>query len=91
MQNSKSAVKLRDLVNELGGVVFWDSATRTAIAYLSGIKLEVRIGSPVVMVNGKPLRTESIPRIANGRTIIDSRLYHQACTFVEQLAAADRQ
>lgn len=89
--HSKGAVKLRDLVNELGGVVFWDSATRTAIAYLSGIKLEVRIGSPVVMVNGKPLRTESIPRIANGRTIIDSRLYHQACMFVEQLAAADRQ
>jgi hypothetical protein len=81
---AKGKIKLRDLVNELGGVVFWDGATHTATAYLQNFKLEVQIGSSIVKVNGKKMRTDFVPRIVHDRTIIDAQLYAQACAFVER-------
>ncbi len=86
--SSKGAIKLRDLVDSLGGVVFWEPATRTAVAYIGSIKLEVSIGKPVVRVNGRLMRTSTVPKIVNGRTIIEAGLYYQACAFAEQFAAA---
>lgn len=86
--SKKGAIKLRDLVDSLGGVVFWEPATRTAVAYIGSIKLEVIIGKPVVRVNGRLMRTSTVPKIVNGRTIIEAGLYYQACAFAEQLAAA---
>lgn len=87
---SKGAVKLRDLVESLGGVVFWDQVTRTATAYLGNMKIEVRIGSRMVKVNGRIMRTDFVPRILNGRTIIDSELYVQACALASAESASKK-
>ncbi|MCX8052409.1 MAG: stalk domain-containing protein [Armatimonadetes bacterium] len=74
-------IKLRDLVNELGGIVFWDSQTRTATAYFQNLKIEVQVGNPIVKVNGKNMRTSLPPQVVGGRVIIDVALYTQACSF----------
>ncbi|MGQ9456617.1 MAG: stalk domain-containing protein [Armatimonadota bacterium] len=87
---SKGAVRLRDLVESLGGVVFWDHITRTATAYLGNMRIEVRIGSRMVRVNGQIMRTNFVPRILNGRTIVDSGLYVQACALVPAEAASKK-
>ena len=38
-------IKLRDLFEQLGGVLFWDSATHTVTGYMDGMVLEMQIGS----------------------------------------------
>ncbi|MDH7602306.1 MAG: Ig-like domain-containing protein [Armatimonadota bacterium] len=88
---SKGVVKLRDLVDSLGGVVFWVPETRTAIAYVGNMKIEVRIGKQSVKVNGRLMQTRTAAKIVNGRTIVEASLYYQACVFAEQFAAAARQ
>jgi len=87
---AKGKIKLRDLINELGGVVFWDAETQTVTAYVRDIKLEVRIGSPVVKVNGRAMRTDLVAKLVNSRTIIDARLYDQVRAFLENKSALSR-
>lgn len=81
-------VKLRDLVNHLGGVVFWDQDTHTVTAYAGDMKMELKIGSNKALVNGKQMHISHIPYIAKGRTIIDAQVYHQALAFVSQMHVA---
>lgn len=75
------SVKLRDIFDKLGGVLFWDPATHTVTAYAGDIVLEMQIGSRLVKVNGREMRVDKAPSIANGRTVIDARVYHQARAF----------
>ena len=63
--------KIRDVVAKNGGIVLWDGKSKTVTSYVNDIKLEMRIGSKVVKVNGKNVTINVIPRIENGRTIID--------------------
>lgn len=71
-------VKIRDIFDEIGGVLFWDSSTRTVIGYASGMKMELRIGSRLMKVNGRTAKISKAPYIVAGRTIIDAGIYHQA-------------
>ncbi len=79
----KGKIKLRDLIDGIGGVLFWDAETRTATAYTRDFKLEITIGSPTVLVNGKEIRVGVTPRIIAGRTVIDASLYSLACAAAE--------
>ncbi|MBR4748124.1 MAG: hypothetical protein IK083_00935, partial [Abditibacteriota bacterium] len=63
--------KIRDIVNANGGVVLWDGKTKTVTAYINNVKVEMTIGSRTIKVNGKSLTVNMIPKIQNGRTIID--------------------
>ncbi|MCL5105436.1 MAG: copper amine oxidase N-terminal domain-containing protein, partial [Armatimonadetes bacterium] len=74
-------VKLRDLFNKLGGLLFWDSESHTVTAYSDNLTIEFKIGSDIAKVNGKQMRISSAPIIAGGRTIIDARVYHEASAF----------
>ncbi len=80
---AKGKMKLRDLVNDLGGIVFWDAESRTVTAYTSDLKLELEIGNSTVKVNGKVMHTDLIPRLINDRTVVDARLYAQVRAFVD--------
>jgi hypothetical protein len=71
-------VKLRDLVHKLGGVLFWDSDTRTVTACVPGLELVMHIGSDIMKVNGKDLHVGSSPLLIDGRTIIDASVIQQA-------------
>ncbi len=63
--------KIRDIVNANGGVVLWDGKTKTVTAYINNVKVEMTIGSRTIKANGKSLTVNMIPKIQNGRTIID--------------------
>lgn len=78
----KGKMKLRDLIDGIGGILFWDAETHTVTAYTRDFKLEITIGSPIVLVNGREIRTTVLPRIVAGRTIVDASLYAQACAAV---------
>ncbi|MCE5197850.1 MAG: Ig-like domain-containing protein [Armatimonadota bacterium] len=76
-------VKLRDLFNDLHGVLFWDSEDHIITAYAGNMKLELEIGSKIARVNGIEMRLTTAPRItADGRTVIDISIYHQACAML---------
>lgn len=75
-------VKARSLFEGLGGVLFWDPGTRTVTAYVNELKIEMQIGSKVAKVNGVEMDLDAAPYIADGRTVIDTQLYHRACALV---------
>lgn len=76
-------VKARTLFEGMGGVLFWAQATRTVTIYLDDMKIELRIGKKTALVNGTEMKIDMAPYIANGRTIIDAGVYHQACALVQ--------
>jgi hypothetical protein len=51
--------------------VLWDGKTKTVTAYINNVKVEMTIGSRTIKANGKSLTVNMIPKIQNGRTIID--------------------
>lgn len=77
-------VKIRELIEQLGGVVLWDPITHTVTTLVDGIKIEMRIGSSTAVVNGRDMQIGIAPTIVNGRTVIDASVYHQACAFAGQ-------
>ena len=74
-------VKARDLFEMMGGVLFWDPATRTVTTYVENMCIELRIGSKAATVNGIKMQLQAPPYIIDGRTVIDARVYHQACAL----------
>lgn len=71
-------VKLRDLVEQLGGVLLWDSQNRFVTARLPGLEIQMEIGSQLVKVNGTSVGVDSPPVVVDGRTVIDAQVYHLA-------------
>ncbi len=81
-------VKLRDLIHNLGGVIFWDQATHTVTAYVGDVRMMFVIGSRTAMVNGKKMHIDRAPHIIRGRTIIHAETYHQAMAFASAIKTA---
>jgi hypothetical protein len=77
-------VRLRYLVQDMGGILFWDSQSRMVTACLPGMKLEMEIGSRLLKVNGIEMGVDNAPEVLNGRTVIDADIYHLA----RQIAAS---
>lgn len=78
-------VKARDIFENMGGVLFWDSDTHTVRAYVHDMVIEMRIGSHIAKVNGHSMHVQFAPYISDGRTIIEASLYSQAVDFLDQL------
>ena len=76
--------KIRDIVNKNGGVVLWDGKTKTVTTYINNVKVEMRIGSKTIKVNGQPMVVNVIPRIENGRTVIDVTDLRNAINMVKE-------
>jgi len=76
---ASGCVKLRDIFDRLGGVLFWDPNTHTVTGYLKNIVLEMQIGSSVIRINGRKIKISTSPVVVNGRTIIDVGIIHHAC------------
>ena len=74
-------VKARDIFEMMGGVLLWDSTTRTVTVYVENMCIELPIGSKTARVNGYNMQLQSAPYIIDGRTIIDAQVYHQACAL----------
>lgn len=79
---SSGKVRARTLFEKMGGVLLWDPSTHEVTVFVENMKIEMEIGSKVARVNGTEMLMDVAPYIADGRTIIDASLYHQACALV---------
>jgi len=82
----KGKMKVRDLFEKMGGLVFWDADSHTVTAYGHDLKLELTIGSTTALVNGHKMTMRQAPRVVDGRTVFDVAVYHQACALAQSLA-----
>jgi hypothetical protein len=85
-------IKMRDLFDKLGGVLFWDAELRVVIAYVGDMQIQMQIGSKVALVDGKEMMLSEAPLLAEGRVIVDAQVYHQALAFnggMDQLSLAN--
>lgn len=81
-------VKIRDVVDKLGGIVFWDQENKTVTAYAGDMQMVLTVGSKIARVNGKDMPIDSAPYIVNGRTVINAQVYHQAVAFANNTRVA---
>lgn len=82
IENGRTLVPARRLLESLGAHVTWDEATRTVSATRADLTVRTAIDSTAAEVNGKAVTLEVAPRIAEGHTLIPLRF------FVENLGLA---
>jgi len=82
---AKGKVKVRSFFHDMGGILFWDPSTHTVTACVSGMMIEMQIGSKLAKVNGHQFAMETAPYILDGRTFFEARTYTQACNLLESL------
>ncbi len=78
IQNNRTLLPIRALIETLGGTVVWDATTRTATVTLKSRTVSVTIGNPMGLVNGKkvaidPANPKVVPLILNSRTFLPLR------------------
>jgi hypothetical protein len=78
IQNGRTLLPLRALIETLGGKVIWNGTTRMATVTLGSRTVAVIIGDPMGLVGGKkvaidPANAKVVPVIINGRTMLPLR------------------
>jgi len=78
IQNGRTLLPLRALIETLGGKVAWNGTTRTATVTLGSRTVAVTIGDPMGLAGGKkvpvdPANTKVVPLIINNRTFLPLR------------------
>jgi hypothetical protein len=78
IQNGRTLLPIRALIETLGGKVVWNAATRTATVTLGSRTVAVTIGNPMGLVGGKkvaidPANAKVVPLIINSRTFLPLR------------------
>lgn len=78
IQNGRTLLPIRALIEALGGTVGWDSATRKATIELKGTTLQLWIGKSTATVNGRSTPIDAkdkkvMPVIVQGRTLLPLR------------------
>jgi hypothetical protein len=78
IQNGRTLLPLRALIETLGGKVIWNGTTRMATVTLGSRTVAVTIGDPMGLVGGKkvaidPANAKVVPVIINGRTMLPLR------------------
>lgn len=76
IENDRTLVPARGLIEALGGTVKWDQPTRTVSATLGSTTVAAVIGSTTAQVNGKSVQLQVPPRIeGEGHTFIPLRFF----------------
>jgi hypothetical protein len=78
IQNSRTLLPIRALIETLGGTVGWDPVARKATLALKGTTLQLWIGKATATVNGRSVQIDAadkrvVPVITVGRTLLPLR------------------
>ena len=78
VQNDRTLLPIRVLIESLGGTVEWDNTQRKVTITLGYNTIELFIGKPIAKVNGVNTPIDStnskvVPQIINGRTYLPLR------------------
>lgn len=68
--NNRTMVPIGPIFNELGAVVTWDGATRTAVGEKDGAKVIIQIDNTTAYVNGEAVTLDTPAMIVNDRTMV---------------------
>lgn len=71
--NGRTILPIRALVEELGGTINWDGATRKVTLTLGAKTIVLTIDSKTTLVNNIQATTDVAPQIINGRTMVPLR------------------
>jgi hypothetical protein len=83
IQNSRTLLPIRALIEALGGTVGWDPVARKATLALKGTTLQLWIGKATATVNGRAVPIDAadkrvVPVIAAGRTLLPLRFVSES-------------
>ena len=81
IENGRTLVPVRGVLEAMGATVTWDNKTRTASAYLGENSTSVTIDSYTAYVNGYSFTLEVPPKIINGRTMVPLRFMAEAIGY----------
>lgn len=75
IENQRTLIPMRGLLEALGASVEWDPETRTVISSLNKTTIKAQIGNTEAEVNGKPVTLDVPPRIVEDRTLVPLRFF----------------
>jgi len=84
---SRTYVPLRFVSEALGAVVDWDDSKQTAIVVRGGKKIEMRIGTNIVLVDGKTATIDAPAMLVNSRTVVPLRFVSEVLGAAVEWAA----
>lgn len=73
IQNSRTLVPIRSIIEEMGGKIDWDSTTRKVSLTLSGKTVDLWIDKDTAKVNGEDKKLDTAATIINDRTMLPIR------------------
>lgn len=78
IENGRTLIPVRTILESLGAAVEWDDYTKTVTAKKSGTTVRIQIGNNVVQKNDESIALEVPAKIVNGRTLVPLRFVSEA-------------
>lgn len=73
IQNDRTLLPVRAVVEAMGGTVLWDKETQTAVLAKGETIILLKIGSGIAFLNETSYTLDSVPVIVNDRTLLPIR------------------
>lgn len=81
IENGRTLVPIRSIIEAMGGSVEWNSDTQTASLSYDNNSIELVIGSTTAVLNGENKTLDTAPAIINGRTMLPIRFIAEGFGF----------
>lgn len=81
IQDNRTLMPIRAIVEAMGGKVQWDSNTRTTILSYNGNEIQLTVDSNIAKLNGNNTELDTVPVIINGRTLLPIRFISESFGF----------
>ena len=81
IENGRTLVPLRGVLEAMGATVTWDQSTKTASAFFDGNSASVTINKFTAYANGYAMTLEVPAKIVNGRTMVPLRFMAEAIGY----------
>lgn len=81
IQDSRTLVPVRTIIEAMGGSVEWDNDTHTASLMYGDNEIELVTGSTTAYLNGEERSLDTAPAIINGRTMLPIRFIAESFGF----------
>jgi hypothetical protein len=78
IENGRTLVPLRGIMNSLGATIQWDGDTSKVTAIKNNLKVELTIGAQDAIINGQSKGMDVPAEIINGRTMVPLRFLSEA-------------
>lgn len=89
LQNERTMLPIRAIVEEMGGAAAWDEETQTVVLALGEDVLLLSVGSQTAFVNETPQTLDAAPILMNDRTMLPIRFVAEAFGFTVLWDEAD--